>query len=51
MALTKRELEVQNFFPRDESKTRDAARDVHLDWLQDFAVDLKTSKKPMSFAF
>ena len=40
MALTERELEVQNFFPRDESEARDAARDVHL-----------TSKKPMSFAF
>lgn len=29
MALTERELEVQNFLPRDESEARDAARDVH----------------------
>lgn len=33
MALTERELEVQNFFPRDESEARDTARDVRMDRL------------------
>ena len=30
MALTEGELEVQNFFTRDESEARDAARDVRM---------------------
>ena len=49
MALTERELEVQNFLPRDESEARDAARDVHLDWLARFCRRSKNLEKANVF--